>query len=185
MRRPAIWLVTFGAAWLASAASAQQVADHPPPPPTPNPGSGGNLFEFFTGKTPHEFWLTVIIIMFGLTVLLLLLWALRSAPDRRPEDISRALIVITVITSSLILITAGYSNEQVAPAFGIFGTIVGYMLGRMSDQSRGASMASSQGAAIVPPVVVVPEPVPSVPVPSAAVGAVPARTGARGTGGQD
>ena len=30
-------------------------------------------------------------------------------------------------------ITAGYTNEQVAPAFGLFGTIIGYMLGRMNQ----------------------------------------------------
>ena len=41
--------------------------------------------------------------------------------------------VITVITGSLVLITAGYSNEQIAPAFGLFGTVIGYMLGRMSN----------------------------------------------------
>jgi hypothetical protein len=40
-----------------------------------------------------------------------------------------------VITGTLILITVGYSNEQVAPAFGLFGTIVGYMLGRLSQSS--------------------------------------------------
>jgi uncharacterized membrane protein YfcA len=181
MRRSAIWLATFYAAWLGSTASAQQVADHPPPPPTPNPGSGGNLFEFFTGKTPHEFWLTVIIIMFGLTVLFLLLWALRSTPERRPEDISRALIVITVITSSLILITAGYSNEQVAPAFGIFGTIVGYMLGRMSDQGRTAPAPPQGAVPVVPPVPIV-EPAPGVPSPA---GPVAARGVGRSAGGQD
>ena len=41
--------------------------------------------------------------------------------------------MITVITGSLILITAGYSNDQIAPAFGLFGTVIGYMLGRMSS----------------------------------------------------
>ena len=31
------------------------------------------------------------------------------------------------------LITCGYNNEQIAPAFGLFGTIVGYMLGRFAQ----------------------------------------------------
>jgi hypothetical protein len=69
---------------------------------------------------------------FGLVVLGLYIYAIRNISDRRPDDISRALIVITVITGSLLLITAGYTNEQVAPAFGLFGTIIGYMLGRMN-----------------------------------------------------
>ena len=105
----------------------------PPANPTPNPGSGGNLTEFIFKKAPYEFWLTCLIILFGLTVLALYIYAIRNIQDRRPEDVSRALIVITVITGSLILITAGYSNDQIAPAFGLFGTVVGYMLGRMSS----------------------------------------------------
>ena len=78
-------------------------------------------------------WLTCLLIAFGLAVLALYIYAIRNVPNRRPEDISRALIVITVITGSLVLITAGYSNEQIAPAFGLFGTVIGYMLGRMSS----------------------------------------------------
>ena len=57
----------------------------------------------------------------------------RRLTNPRPEDISRPIIVITVITGTLMLVTVGYSNEQIAPAFGLFGTIVGYMLGRFSQ----------------------------------------------------
>jgi hypothetical protein len=104
-----------------------------PPVPPPNPSSGGNLINFFSSnKTPYEFWLTCLIIAFGLAVLTMLFLGLRRLPaDRRPEDYTRSVMVITVITASLILITAGYSDRQAAPAFGLFGTIVGYILGRM------------------------------------------------------
>jgi len=110
-------------------------AQQPPAPlanPMPNPSSGGNLAEFIFKKSPYEFWLTCLIIAFGLMVLGIYIYAIRNISNRRPEDVSRALIVITVITGSLVLITAGYSNEQIAPAFGLFGTVIGYMLGRMS-----------------------------------------------------
>ena len=106
-----------------------------PANPLPNPGSGGNLVDFVFKKSPYEFWLTCLIIAFGLAVLGLYIYAIRNIQNRRPEDVSRALIVITVITGSLVLITAGYSNEQIAPAFGLFGTVIGYMLGRMSQAS--------------------------------------------------
>ena len=112
------------------------VAQQPPTPPAnplPNPSSGGNLIDFIFKKSPYEFWLTCLIITFGLAVLGLYIYAIRNIQNRRPEDVSRALIVITVITGSLVLITAGYSNEQIAPAFGLFGTVIGYMLGRMSN----------------------------------------------------
>ena len=116
-------------------------AQQPPAPlanPMPNPSSGGNLAEFVFKKSPYEFWLTCLIITFGLMVLGLYIYAIRNIHNRRPEDVSRALIVITVITGSLVLITAGYSNEQIAPAFGLFGTVIGYMLGRMSQAAPSA-----------------------------------------------
>lgn len=111
----------------------QESPEHPPPPPR-NVSGGANLLDFFSSKTPYEFWLTCLIILFGLTVIFMLFVGLRRLPaDRRPEDFSRALIVVTVVTAALILITAGYSDRQAAPAFGLLGTIVGYILGRMGQ----------------------------------------------------
>lgn len=127
---------------LADPAPAQQLPN-PAANPLPNPGAGGNLIDFIFKKSPYEFWLTCLIIAFGLTVLALYIYAIRNIHDRRPEDVSRALIVITVITGSLVLITAGYSNEQIAPAFGLFGTVIGYMLGRMSQAASGGTAANS------------------------------------------
>jgi hypothetical protein len=89
--------------------------------------------QFISKTSPYEFWLACMIMLFGLGVLFLYLWAIRSIDGRRPEDVSPSLIVIFVITGSLLLITVGYSTEQIAPAFGLFGTIIGYMLGRMSQ----------------------------------------------------
>jgi hypothetical protein len=112
---------------------AQQLPVPPAPDnPLPSAGSAGNLINYIFKKSPYEFWLTCLIIAFGLTVLALYIYAIRNIHNRRPEDVSRAVIVITVITGSLVLITAGYSNDQIAPAFGLFGTVIGYMLGRMS-----------------------------------------------------
>jgi glycerol uptake facilitator-like aquaporin len=128
------YALVLAASALASASSAlAQQLPAPPPNPRPNPGSTGNLIDFILKKSPYEFWLTCLIITFGLAVLVLYIYAIRNIQNRRPEDVSRALIVITVITGSLVLITAGYSNEQIAPAFGLFGTVIGYMLGRMSN----------------------------------------------------
>ena len=105
----------------------------PPPPELKNPSTGANLTGFFTSKTPYEFWLTCLICTFGLAVIYALMFAFRGTANARPEDIARPIIVVTVITGTLMLITVGYNNEQIAPAFGLFGTIVGYMLGRFSQ----------------------------------------------------
>jgi len=34
------------------------------------------------------------------------------------------------------LITAGYSNDQIAPAVGLLGTIAGYLLGRIQHSNQ-------------------------------------------------
>ena len=104
----------------------------PPASALQNPSTGANLINFFSTKTPYEFWLTCLICIFGLAVIYALVLGLRRSVHTRPEDIARPIIVVTVITGTLMLITVGYNNEQIAPAFGLFGTIVGYMLGRLS-----------------------------------------------------
>ena len=112
---------------------AKAVDGLPPAPDLKNPNVGSNLTTFFTNKTPYEFWLTCLICVFGLAVIYALLFGLRRSPNARAEDVARPIIVVTVITGTLMLITVGYNNEQIAPAFGLFGTIVGYMLGRFAQ----------------------------------------------------
>lgn len=117
-----------------------------------NPSTGGNLPQFLSARTPFEFWLTCVIALLGLLIIGTLIIALRGVRNTRPEDIARPVIVITVIMSTLMLVTVGYSNEQIAPAFGLFGTIVGYMLGRLSQPSTQANDAthSSEPDAVKP-----------------------------------
>ncbi len=117
---------------LTSDLAAQQ---QPPatPPQVPRNTPGENLVNFLSLKTPYEFWLTCLIALLGFAIIVALIWAVRRTPRARPEDISRPIIIVAVITGTLILVTAGYSNEQIAPAFGLFGTIIGYILGRMAQ----------------------------------------------------
>jgi hypothetical protein len=130
-----------------------------PPPTNPNPSTGGNLLQaptlggFFTSRTPYEFWLTCIILVFGVSVILLLLWSTRGIRERRTDDISRSVIIVTVIVGALVLVTAGYSNDQIAPAFGLFGTIIGYILGRLGhmDANRPAGPGPNGQADPGPP----------------------------------
>jgi hypothetical protein len=137
------WLLSSVLMFYAQGAAAQQ-SPPPPPPVLPNPGMGANagLAEFFSSRTPYEFWLTCMIIAFGLTVVLLLLWHLRTIVDRHAEDVGRAVVIVTVIVGTLILVTAGYSNDQIAPAFGLFGTIIGYILGRMPNRNFNGDASS-------------------------------------------
>jgi len=130
------------------AALAQQVPNQPPPPvlsnPAPGlaPGSGpvatpgSRLFDFFGTKTPYEFWLTLCILAAGLIFLAMAVWLLKNTDGGKVEHVTRALTIILVIVGTMVLITAGYNNEQIAPAFGLFGTIVGYILGRSQTREE-------------------------------------------------
>jgi hypothetical protein len=129
---------------------AQQVPpDSGTAPVNPSAGAsaltgGGGLSDFFTTRTPYEFWLTVVVTLSGLIVIGTVVWTVLRTAQPRPEDVTRPVIVLTIIMSSLVLVIAGFSNEQIAPAFGLFGTIIGYMLGRMNSP-RADVMPSDRG----------------------------------------
>jgi hypothetical protein len=139
--------------WTQISASYAQQQPSPPPSMIANPNVGGNLMNFFSVRTPYEFWLTSLIGLIGLIIIAALIWSVSKVEHRRPEDVTRPIIVVTIIMGTLILVTAGYSNEQIAPAFGLFGTIVGYILGRLSQPSAGATEKVDQahhGGPVVP-----------------------------------
>lgn len=73
----------------------------------------------------REFMMTLIILIFGVLVLCFLLLGKKSLGANEYVLVALVLIVI----ASLVAIVAGYSQKQIAPAFGLFGTIVGFLLG--------------------------------------------------------
>jgi hypothetical protein len=102
------------------------------PPPTgavahaPSPGT--HFLSSFEGE--------LALVIVGLTVLVLvtlsiLLWK----KDATAEDSIRAFALVLIILGTIVLICAGYSNDQIAPAVGLFGTLAGYLLGRRGDKS--------------------------------------------------
>ena len=77
--------------------------------------------------------LSLVIVGLGVVVLLaltLLLWK----KDASAEDAIRAYALVLIIIGTVVLICAGYSNDQIAPAVGLFGTVAGYLLGRKGGQ---------------------------------------------------
>lgn len=55
------------------------------------------------------------------------------------REITNIFTVIIIVTAGLFLMTAGYSNQQIAPMYGLLGTIVGYLLGKTrpsEDESK-------------------------------------------------
>src|SRR5262245_15358417 len=88
-------------------AMAQQIPNAPAPP-APNPAKGSSagvvsqvtIGNFFTTRTPYEFWLTVLVVVMALVILGLLVWAVRSSGQAKPEDFTRPMIVVTIVFSA-------------------------------------------------------------------------------------
>lgn len=85
--------------------------------------------------TDFEYGLTLVILLFGALVLLAEYLLLRHA-KKSSYELMQLFAVNLIITGTLVLISAGYSAEQIAPAMGLFGTIAGYLLGRRPDQNN-------------------------------------------------
>lgn len=82
-----------------------------------------------------EFSLSLAVLGFGLIILCIEIFLIRSR-QISPEDTIKFFVITIIIISTLFLITAGYSNDQIAPATGLLGTIAGYLLGRIQNKSQ-------------------------------------------------
>jgi len=105
---------------------------NPPPESTTARGSPPGEKHILTS---FEFWLSLEVLLFGLLVVFAEFLLLR-ARDVRPEDTLRVYAVTLIIIGTLFAITAGFDNNQIAPAVGLFGTIAGYLLGRRTPSER-------------------------------------------------
>lgn len=103
--------------------------------PTKNQQSNFNTTDRISIKTPLTSWesyLSLLVLAFSFLVLLLeiiIVFKLKMAPKLAIQFISLTLVIL----STIFLITAGYGKEQIAPAMGLLGTIVGYLLARNND----------------------------------------------------
>ena len=74
--------------------------------------------------------MTMSIAVLTYSVVVLIVAAVVLRMSKAPEVALRLLITILIITSSVFLVVAGYSSQQIAPAFGLLGTMAGYVLGK-------------------------------------------------------
>ena len=97
-----------------------------PPPSEP----GRNLPIAVSLISNKEFWLAVVVLTFGTIIVFVQYFLLKRFSSAKIEEIVRLYTVTLVIIGTMLLITSGFSSEQIAPAVGLFGTIAGYLLGR-------------------------------------------------------
>jgi uncharacterized membrane protein YfcA len=85
--------------------------------------------------TDLEFKLTVAVLVFGFLIITMEM-ILTKLNKIDSQDSIKFIIITLIITGTLFLITAGYSNNQIAPAMGLLGTIAGYLLGKQNQNQN-------------------------------------------------
>jgi uncharacterized membrane protein YfcA len=91
--------------------------------------SGKDIFHSF------EFILSVIVLLFGIIVVFLEVY-LAKLKVIKSEHILKCIVITLVIVAALVLITAGYSNNQINGITGILGSIAGYLLGKTDSSPQ-------------------------------------------------
>lgn len=148
----ALVLITSISSWAAESAD---------PAPSSKPGivAPSNDIDLAQAEVPRKFsrerdlvddvpllsWqsvaLSLIVLVFG-TYVVTLQYKLLLAAKGQPGDALRGLTVTTIVVLALAIVSSGFGRDQITPVLGLFGTIVGYLLGAGSR-----SMSGNEGAA--------------------------------------
>lgn len=84
--------------------------------------------------TREEYMLGVLVLGFGLAFLLLQFLTVRNRELTAEAGLRFGLLTLIVV-GTIFLVVAGFSDQQIAPAVGLFGTIAGYVLGKGERRS--------------------------------------------------
>jgi hypothetical protein len=88
--------------------------------------------------------LSLALLVFGLIICGLTTYLLTR--NRQATDVIRGFSLPLIIVSAVVLVVAGYSNQQISSVIGLLGTIAGYLLGSRDRQSEPPSGATPVGA---------------------------------------
>jgi uncharacterized membrane protein len=117
------------------------VADTSAPSRSQRVGSG-----YLTSKTPYEFYLAGLTIFLGVSALVLVSWLFRKHLQEKTDEFVKLFAFVIVSFAAIFLIVAGYADSQVAPAYSLLGTIIGYVFGRDSAVRRTSASSGDGGS---------------------------------------
>jgi len=126
-----VFLGMFAVATPALAQTGDPAVTNAPPaqPPVKHISGSDRIFSDI------EIQLTYGVLVFG-TFIIILQFVLMLRAKFNSETMIKMSTVTLVIVSTLFVITAGFDSRQIAPAMGLFGTIVGYVLGRETQKKE-------------------------------------------------
>lgn len=106
--------------------TSSRVAANPPPIVV-----GDQPFSFLSSR---EIWIALAIMLFGLAMAGFCLMMARSTAINA-DQIIRIAALLLIVTGTLLLVATGYDAQQISPALGLLGAIVGYLLGKSDSQN--------------------------------------------------
>ena len=86
--------------------------------------------------------LSIVVLSFG-TYVVTLQYKLLLASKSQPLDSIKGLTVTTIVVLALAIVSSSFGVEQMTPVLGLFGTIIGYLLG--SGGRQGAVSGGTAG----------------------------------------
>lgn len=89
----------------------------------------------YGGRSDLELYLSLAVLVFGLLILGAQMVIMLKVGKGWGPNSTRISGLTLVIISGVFLITAGYSQDQIAPMIGLLGTIAGYLLGKSEKDS--------------------------------------------------
>lgn len=104
-------------------------------------GTSGGAITQAPGRswTTIEIVLSVAVLVFAVIVFALQAFLMvKLKLDWTPASVLRFNGLTLIISSALLLVVAGYSNQQIAPVTGLLGAIAGYLLGAGEKPGKGS-----------------------------------------------
>ena len=89
--------------------------------------------------------LSGLVLAFLAIILLTIRHTFKRHIRKKSGTIERITIVVILVMGSLFLIASGYDGTHIAPAFGLFGMIGGYLLGQIAPQKQGGCSCEKCG----------------------------------------
>jgi uncharacterized membrane protein len=85
-------------------------------------------------RSYREFLMGCSVLIFGIVTLLLEYMLIKNR-DFKSDEILRLFTTTFIIISTLFLITVGYTTTIISPVIGLYGTVIGYLLGKGDSKS--------------------------------------------------
>ncbi|QJR15356.1 hypothetical protein [Usitatibacter palustris] len=85
-------------------------------------------------STEHAMTMCAALLIFGVIVLSMASYLIKSG--KKTDSVMKVFGTVLIVTVSVFLVVAGYSESQISPVIGLLGTIAGYILGKEANNEQ-------------------------------------------------